>query len=121
MFNQSAENSIDADLGSGGALVLPDLTDSSGRIRNRAIGAGKDANIYVVDRDSMGKFNPGANKVYQEIQGIFPNALYSMPVFFNNTVYHGAVGDSIKAYGISNAHLSSTPASHNPNAFPYRG
>ena len=121
MFNQSAENSIDADLGSGGALVLPDLTDSSGQIRHLAVGAGKDTNVYVVDRDSMGKFNPGANNVYQEIQGIFPNGVYSMPALFNNTVYYGAVGDSIKAYGISNAHLSGTPASQTPNAFPYPG
>jgi hypothetical protein len=121
MFNQSAENSIDADLGSGGALVLPDLTDGSGQTRHLAVGAGKDTNVYVVDRDSMGKFNPGANSVYQEIQGIFPNGVYSMPAFFNNTVYYGAVGDSIKAYGVSNAHLSGTPASQTPNAFPYPG
>jgi outer membrane protein assembly factor BamB len=121
MFNQSAENSIDADLGSGGALVLPDLTDSSGQTRHLAVAAGKDTNVYVVDRDSMGKFNPGANNVYQEIQDIFPNGVYSMPALFNNTVYYGEVGDSIKAYGISNAHLSGTPASQTPNAFPYPG
>src|SRR5215471_20859986 len=67
--NQSAENSTDQDLGSGGALVLPDLKDSSGQIRHLAVGAGKDANIYLVDRDSMGKFNPNSNTIYQEIQG----------------------------------------------------
>jgi len=121
MFNQSAENSIDADLGSGGALVLPDLTDSSGQPRHLAVGAGKDTNIYVLDRDSMGKFNPGANNVYQQIQSIFPNGVYSMPAFFNNTIYYGAVGDSIRAFGISNARLASTPASQTANAFPYPG
>ena len=30
MQNQQSENDSDADLGSGGALVLPDLTDGSG-------------------------------------------------------------------------------------------
>jgi hypothetical protein len=121
MFNQSAENSVDADLGSGGALVLPDLTDSSGQTRHLAVGAGKDSNIYVVDRDSMGKFNPGANNVYQEIQSIFPNGVFSMPAFFNNTIYYCAVGDSIKAFVLSNARLSAIPASQTANAFIYPG
>jgi hypothetical protein len=121
MFNQSAENSTDADLGSGGALILPDLTDNTGSTRHLAVGAGKDSNIYVVDRDSMGKFNPSANNIYQEIQGIFPNGVFSVPAFFNNTVYYGAVGDSIRAFGISKAQLASTPASFTPSAFPYPG
>jgi len=121
MFNQSAENSTDIDLGSGGALVLPDLTDSSGQTRHLAVGAGKDGNIYVVDRDSMGKFDPSANNIYQEIQNALAGGVFSMPAFFNNTVYFGAVGDSIKAFGISNAQLGSTPASQTANAFPYPG
>jgi len=121
MFNQTAENSTDEDLGSGGALVLPDLTDGSGQTRHLAVGAGKDGNIYVVDRDSMGKFNPSANKVYQQIQNALAGGVFSMPAFFNNTVYYGAVGDSIKAFGISAAQLVSTPASQTANAFPYPG
>jgi outer membrane protein assembly factor BamB len=121
MFNQAAENSTDGDLGSGGALVLPDLTDGSGQTRHLAVGAGKDANIYVVDRDAMGKFNSGANHIYQEIQGALAGAVFSMPAFFNNTVYYGAVGDRIKAFAISNAQLASTPASQTGNTFPYPG
>jgi hypothetical protein len=121
MFNQTAENSTDEDLGSGGALVLPDLTDGSGQTRHLAVGAGKDGNIYVVDRDSMGKFNPSANKVYQQIQNALAGGVFSMPAFFNNTVYYGAVGDSIKAFGISAAQLVSPPASQTANAFPYPG
>ena len=103
MFNQGAENGSDEDLGSGGALVLPDLTDSLGHTRHLAVGAGKDSNIYVVDRDAMGKFNPGANNVYQQLQGALAGAVFSMPAYFNNTVYYGAVGDKIKAFAISNA------------------
>jgi outer membrane protein assembly factor BamB len=121
MSNQEQENSTDADLGSGGALVLPDLTDSSGNTRHLAMGAGKDANIYVVDRDAMGRFNPAANDIYQEIQGALRGGVFSMPAYFNNTVYYGAVGDSIKAFAISNAMLASAPASQTSNAFPYPG
>jgi hypothetical protein len=121
MFNQGAENGSDEDLGSGGALVLPDLKDSSNQTRHLAVGAGKDSNIYVVDRDAMGKFNPNTNNIYQELQGALAGQVYSMPAYFNNTVYYGAVGDSIKAFAISNAQLANTPASQTSSTFGYPG
>jgi outer membrane protein assembly factor BamB len=121
MFNQATENPADTDLGSGGALVLPDFTDSSGMTRHLAVGAGKDTNLYVVDRDSMGKFNPTTNNVYQEMPGAFAQGVYSMAAYFNHTVYYGAVGDSIKAFSIRNAQLASAPASQTSNTFGYPG
>ena len=121
MFNQGAENGSDEDLGSGGALVLPDLTDGSGQTRHLAVGAGKDSNIYVVDRDAMGKFNPSKNNIYQQIQGALSGSVFSMPAYFNNTVYYGAVGDNMKAFAISNAQLASAPGSQTGNAFAYPG
>jgi hypothetical protein len=121
VFNVSVENSTDTDLGSGGALVLPDLTDGSGQTRHLAVGAGKDANIYVVDRDSMGKFNPNANNIYQEIQNALAGSVFSMPAFWNNMVYYGAVGDRVKAFAINKAQLGSTAVSQTPTVFPYPG
>jgi outer membrane protein assembly factor BamB len=121
MFNQGSENDSDQDLGSGGALVLPDLQDGSGQTRHLAVGAGKDSKIYVVDRDAMGKFDPSTNHIYQEIQGALSSSVFSMPAYFNNTVYYGAVDDRIKAFAISNAQLASAPASRSANTFPYPG
>lgn len=121
MSNQSSENSTDEDLGSGGVLVLPDVTDSSGNTRHLAVGAGKDGNIYVVNRDSMGKFNPNANNIYQEIQNALAGGVFSMPAYFNNTVYFGAVGDSVKAFPIANAQLATSAASQTGNQFAYPG
>jgi hypothetical protein len=46
MDNTIQESANDADLGSGGALVLPDMIDANGHVRHLAIGAGKDTNIY---------------------------------------------------------------------------
>jgi hypothetical protein len=121
MFNTVAQSNQDEDLGSGGALVLPDVADNSGQAHHLAVGAGKDAHIYVVDRDSMGKFNPNANNNYQDIAGALSNSLYGMPAYFNNTVYFGAVGDSIKGFTISNAKLSTVPAMTSSNTFGYPG
>ena len=44
-----------------------------------------------------------------------------MPAYFNNTVYYGAVGTSIKAFAISNAQLGSSAKSQTANSFPYPG
>lgn len=119
--NQSSENRSDEDLGSGGALVLPDMQDGSGQTVHLAVGAGKDGSIYVVNRDSMGKFDPVSNHIYQELPGALPGGVFSMPAYFNNTVYYGAVGQSIQAFAIGNGQLSSAPTSRTVTVFPYPG
>ncbi len=121
MMDEDSENEKDWDLGSGGALLLPDVTDSAGQIRHLAVGAGKVGTIFVVDRDSMGKFNPNANNVYQQLNGALADGVFSTPAYFNNTVYYGAVLDKIKAFPISKAQLSSTAASQTPRGFTYPG
>jgi hypothetical protein len=121
MFNQASENGNDIDLGSGGAMVIPDFT-SGGQTVHLAVGAGKDGNLYVVNRDSMGKFNPSNNsKVYQALNGVLPGGVWAMPAYFNNTVYYGSVGNVLQAFGISGAKLSSGATAHTVNNFPYPG
>ncbi len=78
MSNEVAESSADEDLRSGGELLLPDLMDASGMIRH-LVGAGKDGNLYVVDRDDMGKFDPSANHIWQELDGVFPGRIFATP------------------------------------------
>lgn len=121
MYNTVAESNADEDLGSGGAMVLPDVKDAAGTVHHLAVGAGKDQNIYIVDRDSMGKFNPSNdNAVYQEIDGAI-GGVWSMPAYFNNTVYYGAVGDTLKAFPITNARLATTPSYQSSTSFEYPG
>ena len=121
MSNTVAESKADEDLGSGGAMLLPDETDSSGTTRHLAVGAGKDANIYVVDRDNMGKFHASGNQIYQELGGALSGQEFGMPAYWNNTVYYGAVGDSIRAYPITQAKLATSPSTKTAHQFPYPG
>ena len=100
---------------------MPDLKNGSGQTVHLAVGAGKDGNIYVVNRDSMGKFDPASNHIYQELPGAVSGGVFSMPAYFNNTIYYGAVGNSIQAFPISNAQLSNAPTSRTGNPFPYPG
>lgn len=120
--NTVAESNADEDLGSGGALVLPDLKDASGNTVHLAVGAGKDGNIYVVNRDNMGKFNASGNgAIYQEIVGKIGGQEFGMPAYFNGTIYYGAVGPALTAFRVTNAKLAASPASSSKATFPYPG
>src|SRR5207237_10936578 len=67
--NTVSESNADLDFCSGVPLLLPDMTDASGKTRHLAVGAGKDANIYVLDRDNMGKFKTCQKQNYQQNSG----------------------------------------------------
>jgi PQQ enzyme-like repeat protein len=120
-FDTVSKSNADTDLGSGGAMVLPDLVDATGKTRHLAVGAGKDSHIYVVDRDSMGKFNASSNQNYQDITGALGGAVFSMPAYFNNTVYYGASGSTLRAFAVTNARLASTAGSASATSFPSPG
>jgi hypothetical protein len=116
-----AESDADSDFGSGGAMLLPDQVDASGATRHLAVGAGKDANLYVVDRDSMGKFDPAANHAYQILPGVLPGGVYSSPAYFNGAVYYGSAGAPLQRFALSAARLAPTAASQSRVAFGYPG
>ena len=119
--NEVAESAADEDLGSGGAMLLPDVTDSGGVVRHLAVGAGKDRNLYVVNRDDMGKFSASGNADWQELDGVLSGGIWSTPAYFNGTVYYGTVGGPLQAFTLVGAKLSSQPASATSTTFGYPG
>ncbi|HXR46277.1 MAG TPA: hypothetical protein VN784_02455 [Candidatus Limnocylindrales bacterium] len=121
MFNTVSESAADTDLGSGGALVLPDMMDGQGNTRQLAVGAGKDSNLYLVDRMNMGKFNPANdNAIYQELDGVLSGGVWAMPAYFNGVLYYGSVGNNLQAFPFVNARLGNS-SSHTAVAFAYPG
>lgn len=119
--NQATENLEDIDLGAGGALLLPDLSDGAGNTLHLAVGAGKDTNLYVVNRDSMGKYSQNDSAIYQELDGALPGGIWSAPAYFNNTIYYGPVGGPIAAFPITNGKLPATATQQTANTFGYPG
>lgn len=119
--NEVAESNADMDLGSGGVMLVPDVKDSGGVVRHLLLGAGKDANLYVINRDNMGKFHPSSDMTWQQLNGIFPSTVFSTPAYFNGTVYYGDVSNTLKAFPVTDAKLSSSPASETATVFGYPG
>ncbi|AXC16005.1 hypothetical protein ACPOL_6795 (plasmid) [Acidisarcina polymorpha] len=121
-YNTVMESGADTDLGSGGEILLPDLTDATGTVHHLIVGAGKDMNIYLADRDNMGKYNStGDSNIYQQVSGQLTGKVFSTPAYFNNTIYYAAIADTLKAFPLTNAQLAAAPSSQSPTPFPYPG
>jgi hypothetical protein len=121
MDNTVAESDGDVDLGSGGPMLLPDQTDSTGTVRQLAVGAGKDGHLYVVNRSNMGKFSMSNNAIWEDIPGALPGGIWATPAYFEATVYYGDVGGTLKSFAIQQGLLSKTPTSQTSMTFSYPG
>ncbi len=104
--NTVTENAGDLDFGSGGALLLPDMTDTNGLTRQLAVGTGKDASLFLVGRSNMGKFSPITNAVYQQLGNALPGGVFAAPAYWNGTLYYGAVNSTLKAFPFQSARLT---------------
>ena len=109
VYDTARLSAHDLDLGSGGIMLLPDMTDSTGTVRHLAVGAGKDGNLYVVNRDSMGRFNASNNNIWQQLSAVLGGGIWSTPAYFNGHIYYGADNGNLKSFSISGTKVS--PAS----------
>jgi uncharacterized protein (TIGR03437 family) len=106
-------NDRDLDIGSSGALLLPDEAGGAAH-PHLLITAGKAGKIYVLDRDHLGGFHSGGDtQIVQSLSGVI-GPLFGIPAYFGNTVYFSSVGNPIKAFPIRNGLLSTTPSSQSP-------
>lgn len=123
MYNTVYESQQDLDFGSGGPIILdiPPALPSQPSIPV-AIGAGKDTNIYVVNRYNMGKWNLfNDDGLYQELDGAVNYGIFSTPAVFNNTIYYGPEYGQVTAFPIVNGYISTNPSSQSATVFGARG
>jgi len=105
-FDQANLAATDFDLGSSGLTLL--LNQGLG------VNAGKAGKIYLVDLNSMGKFQSGSDsQIVQSIGGALgtgPDDLdYSTAVYWNGNVYYVGDMDTVKQFQLSNGKLSTSP------------
>ena len=119
-FNQDALNSTDADLGSGGAVVLPDSVGSAAH-PHLLVGCGKEGKIYLLDRDSMGHFHAGNDtQIVQSLAGKI-GGTWSTPAFYKNRLYYQGSGDVLKSLPFANGKLTGVIQSQSTTAFGFPG
>ncbi|HYL71983.1 MAG TPA: hypothetical protein VEY89_11845 [Candidatus Dormibacteraeota bacterium] len=121
MLNVQAESDADLDLGSGGVMLLPDQADAAGGTKHLAVVAGKDGNIYVLDRDGLGKFSASANNIWQQLSGANGSGIWATPAYFNGTLYYGPQNGTLRAFTLSHAKFVTAPSSVSSVSFTYPG
>jgi len=106
------------------ALKIPMMTEVNGTVRQLAVGAGKDGNMYIVDRNNMGKFTSVGNNIWQQLSGVLSGGVWATPAYFNFGIYYGPQDGPLMAFSVTNALLSNSPTSQsstrftNPGTFP---
>ncbi|MBV9698156.1 MAG: fibronectin type III domain-containing protein [Gammaproteobacteria bacterium] len=137
-FNAVALAAADLDLAAGGVTVLPDPAGSLAH-PHLLIGAGKDGEVYLLDRDSLGGYNANYatpnSYIVQWLPGqvgtaaitptnpVLPYAAnsYTTPAYWQNSVYFCGVQDTCKQFALSNAQLSTTAVSNTVTVYGYPG
>lgn len=116
-FSEAEINWSDEDLGAGGVLLLP---DQPGDHPHLLVEVGKQGIVYLVDRDNMGAFTTGEDRIVQCLTGQV-RGLWSAPAYWNGHVYFGGAGDSLKSFSLNNGFLSWTPDSASTEVLGYPG
>src|SRR5262245_35112092 len=115
----------DADLGSGGTMLLPDAVGSAAH-PHLLIETGKTGRMYLMDRDNLGKNNtPGPDLNLQTITLGGPG-VWGNPSFFRdgpNTglIYYWGTSVEGKAFRITNGVVDPTPVTQTPFAIGFPG
>ena len=125
-FNERRLNFRDRDLGSGGVTLLP---DQPGEHPHLLIQTGKEARIYLIDRDQMtandlhfcSQHCTSDPEIVQEIPNAFNGMFYGTPTYWNNYVYFLAPEDVLKAFDVKDGKLSAAPASVAKDRYGYPG
>jgi uncharacterized protein (TIGR03437 family) len=119
-FNADLLSQQDTDLGSSGALLLPDAAGTPAH-PHLLVSGSKEGRIYLLDRENMGHFHSGSDSQIVQSLPAAVGQVFGTPVYFNNTVYFAAKNDAVKAFSITNGLLSEKPVSHSLGPFPYLG
>jgi hypothetical protein len=118
--NAAALDDKDLDLGSSGALLLPDSAGSASHPHLLVTGS-KSGAVYVLDRDNLGHFQPGGDsQIVQSLTGPV-GPIFGVPAYFNNTVYFSGAHDQVKAFPLQNGLLSALPISASNATFAMLG
>ncbi|HEY6391171.1 MAG TPA: hypothetical protein VIX89_07835 [Bryobacteraceae bacterium] len=112
-YNQQELNAKDQDIGSGGPVLLP---DQPGPHPHLLIVGGKAGALYVIDRDHMGKWQPGSDSHAVQVLPI-ADGIYSAAAHWNGHVYIFGARSVLKDFVLQHGQLSAQPVARGTTQF----
>ena len=116
-FNQEQLNDNDLDLGSLGPLLLP---DQPGAHPHLLLTGDKAGNVYLIDRDRMGKYHSGNNSHAVQTLRV-KGGCYGAAAYWNQNVFLSCTDDSVRDYKVEGGTLSSQPIAETSKEFANPG
>jgi hypothetical protein len=119
-FNALTYNTTDLDIGSSGLVLLPDQT---GAHKHLLVQSDKAGDLFLIDRDNMGKFQAGSNSQIVQSLSAVNKGMWSSPSWWNNFVYLGGQAQPLQAFtfNTSTQLLSTSPTSKSATSYGYPG
>jgi hypothetical protein len=99
-FHPTTQNPFEM---SSGGPILVSQTD----FPDLLIVAGKDQNVYLVNRDTMNLANP-TGSLQSSVLNAFKGAVFSTPSYWQGNVYVWPVTDFLRSFRVKNGQLSAT-------------
>ena len=121
-YDQNSLDQEDTDVGSGGVLLLPDQGAGAPH-RHLLVQSGKSGDIYLIDRDHMGGYNPNNNNQIVQYLHDVNQDMWATPAWWNNNVYFGGSGDFLRQFTFnpSTGLLSNGAVATSPTFFGFPG
>ena len=117
-LDQASLDANDTDFGSGAATILVD--QPAGPVTHLVIGGGKQGNLFLLNRDSMGKFSSSTNNVMETVN--LGNAIFATPVFWQNNLYVAGVGTLKQfVFNTSTGKFNGAPFSQSSTSYRFPG
>jgi len=117
-LDQASLDANDTDFGSGAATILVD--QPAGPVTHLVIGGGKQGNLFLLNRDNLGKFNSSTNNVIQTVN--LGNSIFATPVFWQNNLYLAGVGPLKQfAFNSTTGKFNGAPFSQSPTSYGFPG
>jgi len=119
-FNEDFLNTSDLDLGSGGIVILPDQASAPTHLM---VVTGKQGQLYLLNRDSMGSFCGGCTSDTNARQSFAISMIWGTPAFWQNRLYYGGTGDRLTAFDFDTGteKFNTTPSSQSSTTYLFPG
>ncbi|HUI40935.1 MAG TPA: hypothetical protein VL523_03095, partial [Terriglobia bacterium] len=117
-FDQANRDATDADVGSGGTLVIPDQPLPHSHL---LVGSDKEGFIFLLNRDDLGGFNAQNNG--QILQTVWSDGhqTYSTLAFWQNNIYIAGRDDGLRQFPLTDGQLSALPIAKSSATFGSHG
>ena len=120
-FNKLMLDEQDLDLGSSGAVVLPDEAGSPAH-PYVLFTSGKEGRMYLLDRQALGGVQVGSDSgALASLPAPGAQSTFGAAAYFNGSIYIGPVNSPLMAFPVMGASLGSSPSASTSNVNGYPG